>query len=303
MTAYAYYTADVFTSRRFGGNPLAVLPGADGLTTEQMAGIAREFNYSESTFVLPPDDRRHTRRVRIFTPAGELPFAGHPTVGTAFVLASIGAISLPGDETRVVFEEGVGPVPVVIRARDGRPAFCQLTAAQAPEVGPPLPDRAELAAVLSLDEGDVLDGAYHPQTVSCGLAFALVPLRNRDAVRRARLRSDRWERSLAGTPGANVMLFAFDPESPEHQVRARMFAPGVSVAEDPATGSACASLGGYLGARVKETDGTFRWIVEQGFEMGRPSLLEIEVEKRDGRIDAIRVGGASVMVCRGEIEV
>jgi trans-2,3-dihydro-3-hydroxyanthranilate isomerase len=303
MASYPYHTADVFTSQRFGGNPLAVLPNAEGLTSEQMAAIAREFNYSESTFVLPPDDARHTRRVRIFTPAGELPFAGHPTVGTAFVLASIGAIRMTGDETRVVFEEGVGPVPVVIRARDGRPVFSQLTAAQAPEVGPPLPERAELAAVLSLDEGDVLDGTYHPQTVSCGLAFALVPLRNRDAVRRARLRNDRWERSLAGTPGANVMLFAFDPESPEHQVRARMFAPGVSVAEDPATGSACASLGGYLGARVKETDGTFRWIVEQGYEMGRPSLLEIEVEKRNGRIDAIRVGGASVMVCRGEIEV
>ena len=303
MPSYTYYTTDVFTSRRFGGNQLAVLPNADGLTTEQMQAITREFNYSESTFVLPAADPRHTRRVRIFTPASELPFAGHPTVGTAHVLAAIGEIALTGDETRVVLEEGVGPVPVLIRARDGQPVFCQLTAAQPPEVGPPLPDRAGLASVLSLEEQDLLDGAYHPQTVSCGIPFALVPLRNRDAVRRARIRTEPWERMLAGTPGANIMLFAFDPESPEHDVRARMYGPGVAVAEDPATGSACAALGGYLGARAKETEGTLRWVVEQGYEMGRPSLLEIEVEKRGGRVDVIRVGGASVMVCQGTIEV
>ena len=302
MTQYAYYTADVFTSRRFGGNQLAVLPHADGLTGEQMHTIAREFNLSETTFVLPPADARHTRRVRIFTPGGELPFAGHPTIGTAFVLASIGEIPLQGAETRIVFEEGVGPVPVVIRAKDGRPGFCQLTAAKPPEVGPPLPPRAELAAVLGLDEADIVDGQYGPQTVSAGLFFAMIPLRNRDAVRRAQVRMDPWRRSLAGTPGENIMIFAFDPEDPAHHLRARMYGPGVAVPEDPATGSACASLGGYLGARAKEQTGTLRWVVEQGYEMGRPSLLEIEVEKRDGRIDAVRVGGDTVMVCEGRIE-
>jgi trans-2,3-dihydro-3-hydroxyanthranilate isomerase len=307
MTSYRYYTADVFTARRFGGNQLAVLPNADGLSDTDMLAVAREFNYSETTFVLPAGDPRHTRQVRIFTPSGEIPFAGHPTVGTAFVLASIGEIRLTGDETRVVFEEGVGPVPVLIRSRNGRPVFSRLTAAKPPEVGPPLPSRSELARILSLDESDLLDGGapgrFSPQVVSCGLAFAFIPLRTRDAVRRSRVRLEPWEASLAGTPGANVMVFAMDPEEPGHDVRARMFGPGVSVPEDPATGSACAALGGYLAERAEASDGILRWVVEQGYEMGRPSLLEIEVEKRNGSIAAIHVGGSSVMACEGRIEV
>ena len=302
MRSYRYVTADVFTSVRFGGNQLAVFPDARGLTDDQMLGIAREFNYSETTFVLPPDEPGHTRRVRIFTPGGEVPFAGHPTVGTAYALACIGDIDVSEGEASVIFEEGVGPVPVLIRARDGVPFFAQLTAAKAPEIGPPLPSRAVLADVLSLSEEDLLDGQYSPQIVSCGLAFAFVPLRNRDAVRRARVRLEPWERHLAGTPGAMVMVFALDAELPGHDVRARMFAPGISVPEDPATGSACAALGGYLGARTAERDGAFTWVVEQGYEMGRPSLLEIEIEKQDGAVKTIRVGGASVLVCDGTMD-
>jgi trans-2,3-dihydro-3-hydroxyanthranilate isomerase len=303
MSRYRYVTADVFTSTRFGGNPLAVLPEARGLTERQMLGVTREFNYSETTFVFPAAESRNTRRVRIFTPAGEIPFAGHPTVGTAFVLASIGEIPLSGGETRVIFEEGAGPVPVVIRSSNGAPGFCQLTAARPPEIGPPLPSRAELARILSLAEEDLLDGDFGPQIVSCGLPFAFVPLRDRGAVRRARVRLDAWERSLAGTSGQNVMVFALDAEEPGHDVRARMYGPGVSVAEDPATGSACAALGGFLGARAAQRDGTLRWIVEQGYEMERPSLLEIEVDKLGGAVTETRVGGSSVLVCEGTIEV
>lgn len=297
-----YLTADVFTSVRFGGNQLAVLPDARGLTDQQMLAITREFNYSESTFVFPPDDPKHTRRVRIFTPDRELPFAGHPTVGTAFVLASIGEVKLTGDETRIVLEEGVGPVPIVIRARDGKPLFCQFSVAKLPEVGPPLPSRAVLAASLSLDEADLLDGAWHPQTVSCGVPFAFVPVRNRAAVARSRLRLEQWEQHLAGTPGEAVMIFSMDAEEPGHDVHARMFSPGFNIAEDPATGSACAALGGYLGQRAP-ADGTMRWVVEQGYEMGRPSLLEVEADRTAGRITAVRVGGDSVLVCEGTIDV
>src|SRR5262245_18467883 len=128
-----FYTADIFTSTRFGGNQLAVLPDARGLTSEQMLAITREFNYSESTFVLPPDDQKHTRKVRIFTPGGEIPFAGHPTVGTAFVLAAIGDVPLNGAETQIVLEEKVGPVPVKIRSENGKPTFCQFAVAKLPE--------------------------------------------------------------------------------------------------------------------------------------------------------------------------
>ncbi len=297
-----YLTADIFTSTRFGGNQLAVLPDARGLTDEQMLAITREFNYSESTFVLPPDNPQHTRRVRIFTPGGEIPFAGHPTVGTAFVLAAIGEIPLSGEETRIVLEEKVGPVPVVIRARDGKPSFCQFSVAKLPEVGPPLPSRAILASCLSIDEGDLLDGAWLPQIVSCGLEFAFVPVRDRGIVARSRMHLERWEKHLANTLGQAVMIFAMDAEEPGHDIRARMFAPGFGVPEDPATGSACAALGGYLAARSRQ-DGTLRWVVEQGYEMGRPSLIDVEADRSADRITAVRVGGSSVMVCEGKINV
>ncbi len=300
---YRFLTADIFTSTIFGGNQLAVLPDARGLTTEQMQSITREFNYAESTFVFPPENPAHTRRVRIFTPGEEVPFAGHPTVGTAFVLASIGEIPLTGDLTRIVFEEGVGPVPVSIRANNGVPSFCQLSVAKLPEVFPPLPGREVLAPMLSLETDDLLDGVFHPQAVTCGLPFSFVPVRSRDAVRRIKFRTDVWERTLANTPHHMVMAFAMEAEEPEHDIRARMFAPGVSVPEDPATGSACAALGGYLAARHATKEGTLRWIVEQGYELGRPSQIHVEADKTAGVISAVRVGGASVMVCEGRITV
>jgi trans-2,3-dihydro-3-hydroxyanthranilate isomerase len=303
MTTYRYYTADVFTARPFGGNQLAVIPDARGLSSERMLDIAREFNYPETTFVFPPERAAHTRRVRIFTPGGEVPFAGHPTVGTAHVLAAIGEIPLTGDETRITFEENVGPVPVLIRSRGGAPVFCQLSVAQLPEVSPPLPGPEVLAPMLSLDMADLVGGAWHPQAVSCGLPFSFVPVRTRDAVRRARLRLELWEAALAGTPHHMVMVFALDAEEAGHDVRARMFAPGFSISEDPATGSACAALGGYLATRDQRRDGTLRWVVEQGYEIHRPSLLEIEVDKAGDAITAVRVGGSTVMVCEGTIRV
>lgn len=294
-----YLTCDVFTDRLFGGNQLAVFPDARGIAPELMALIAKEFNYSETTFVLPPDDPSHTAKVRIFTPGGELRFAGHPTVGTAHVLATIGAVKLTGDETKIVFEEGVGPVPVTIRSKNGQPEFAQLSVAQLPVVGPPPPSVETLAAALSLPVDDLLHGDMSPQTVSCGTPFLLIPLRNRDAVRRARVKLDLFQPALEGYVTSEVMVFAMEAEHPGHDVRARMFAPCLGIAEDPATGSACSGLSGYLAARDPRRDGTLRWIVEQGFEMGRPSILELEADKKDGAITAVRVGGKTVMVQEG----
>lgn len=298
-----YLTADVFTDHRFGGNQLAVFPEAREIDPSLYQNIAREFNYSETTFVLPPDDPSHTAKVRIFTPGGELQFAGHPTVGTAHVLATTGAIALTGTETRIVFEEGVGPVPVTIRATNGRPVFAQLSAAKLPEVGPPPPPRETLAQMLSLAAADLLDGATAPEAISCGTPFLFVPLRDRATVGRARIRSDAWETALSGYVTDKVFLFAMDAEHADHHVRARMFAPGIGVPEDPATGSACAALAGYLAARDPRTDGTLRWVVEQGFEMGRPSILEVEADKKAGKTTAARVGGQTVVVCQGEMEL
>jgi trans-2,3-dihydro-3-hydroxyanthranilate isomerase len=298
-----YLTADVFTDHLFGGNQLAVFPDAREIEPGLMPKIAREFNYSETTFVLPPDDPSHTAKVRIFTPGGELQFAGHPTIGTAHVLATIGAVRLTGSETRIVLEEGVGPVPVTIRATNGRPEFAQLSAAKLPEVGPPPPSRETLADMLSLAAGDLLDGPTPPESVSCGTPFLFVPLRDRRTVGRARVRSDLWESALSGYVTDKVFVFSMDPEHAGHHVRARMFAPSIGVPEDPATGSACVALGGYLAARDPRTDGTLRWVVEQGFEMGRPSILEVEADKQAGRTTAARVGGQTVVVCEGEMQL
>lgn len=298
-----YVTADVFTDRRFGGNQLAVFPDARQIPDELMLSITREFNYSETTFVLPPANPSHTRRVRIFTPEREMPFAGHPTVGTAHVLAHLGEIPLTGPTTQIVFEEGVGPVPVAIRAENGRPSFAQLSVAKLPEVGPTPPTRDELAEMLSLAPDDLVQGEFAPQAVSCGLPFLFVPLRDRRAVARARVKLDVLERLLRGYWTQEVFVFAFDPERPGSDVRARMFAPGLNVPEDPATGSACAAFGGYLAARRPERDGTLRWVVEQGFEMGRPSILEVEADRAGGQTTAIRVGGTSVVVCEGTMEI
>lgn len=298
-----FCTLDVFTDIRFGGNQLAVFPDARGLDSDQMAVIAREFNLSETAFVLPPDDAAHTRRVRIFTPAGELPFAGHPTIGTAHALAALGHIPLTGDLTRIVFEEGVGPVPVSIRSRGGVPVFAELSVAKLPETGAPPPSRSALADLLSIEVADLTGGTWSPQSVSTGVPFLFIPVRDRNVLKRARVKLDRWEAILKASSAPEVFVFSRDPEREGSHIRARMFAPGLGIGEDAATGSAAAALGGYLGARDPAKDGTLRWVVEQGFEMGRPSILEVEADKVDGKITAIRVGGASVMVSRGEMEV
>lgn len=300
MPSFPYCTADVFTSTRFGGNQLAVFPDASGIPEDAMQKIAREFNFSETTFVFPARDARHTRHVRIFTPGSELPFAGHPTVGTAFVLATIGAIPLTGDETHIILEEKVGPVPVTIRSPGGVAGFAQLSVAQLPMFDGKVPKPAELARVLSLEPGDVLSGEQSPEVASCGVPFLFVPVRDRARLGCAQVRLDEFNHLLAGQSTQKVFVLCKDPELPGSHYRARMFAPGIGVPEDPATGSACAAFGGYLGKRDSQRDGTLRWVVEQGFEMGRPSILEVECDKSDGAITGVRVGGESVLVSRGE---
>ncbi|HKY97104.1 MAG TPA: PhzF family phenazine biosynthesis protein [Gemmatimonadaceae bacterium] len=297
--SYRFHITDVFTDKPFGGNQLAVLPDARGLTSEQMQTIAREFNFSESTFVFPADDSSHSRKVRIFTPGAELPFAGHPTVGTAFVLAATGEIDLDGDETRIIFEEGVGPVPVMIRARGGKPFFSQLTAARVPEKVSTRDDAATIAKALSLDSSDVLSSPAAIEAWSVGVPFLFVPLRDISAVQRARVDTLAWDAAFGSGGTDDVFLFAQEGDV----IRARMFAPSLGVPEDPATGSAVAALGGYLASRSAAREGTLRYTVHQGVEMGRPSLLELEVDISTGGVSAVRVGGASVLVASGELHV
>lgn len=308
----AYHTADVFTDTPFGGNPLAVIPDARGLTDEQMASLTREFNYSETVFVFPPEDPANTRKIRIFTPGSELPFAGHPTVGTAFVLAATRAIPLDGDETHIVFEEKIGPVPVIIRSAHGKPYFTQLSAATMPARGPDSYDVRTIASLISLTDSDIdIDGPYSIEAMSAGVPFLFVPVRDIDTLGRARIKLDLWEKELKGTWAPEVFVFTESAESlakngartGDAVIHARMFAPNLGVPEDPATGSAAAAFGGYLARLSDMKDRTLNYLIHQGVEMGRPSKLFVEVDVVHGEVLAVRVGGASVLVASGELHV
>jgi len=303
VARYRFYTADVFTDEVFGGNPLAVFPDARGLDSQRMQRIAREMNLSETVFVQPPSAAAFDRKLRIFTPANELPFAGHPTVGAACVLAATGEFGPETDTRQVVFEEGVGRVPVWIRRQQGRPAFAQFVIEHPPEFGPDPPPMPELASVLSLQPWDLADDTPEPKAISSGVPFLFIPVKNREALRRARVHHERWERLLSASWAPSLYVFTFDAERSDAQVRARMFAPGLGVPEDPATGSAAAALAGYLALMQRGRTGPMRWVIEQGCEMGRPSRIELEADLVAGFVATIRVGGTSVMVSEGWMNV
>jgi trans-2,3-dihydro-3-hydroxyanthranilate isomerase len=300
---YRFLTLDVFTDRIFGGNPLAVLPAATGLDAARMQRIAREFNLSETAFVFPPRDPAHTRQVRFFTPGMELPFAGHPTVGTAFALAAIGEVPLREGVAAMVFEEGVGPIAVTVHGSAAGPTAAQFSAAKMPARGPETPPVPALAQVLSVAPEDVLTSGDAPAAWSSGVPFLFIPLRSRAAVARARVDLAAWEKTVAPYWAPHLFVFTYEAESPDAQVHARMFAPAMRVEEDPATGAAVTALAGYLSSQTPAVDGTRRWLVEQGFEMGRPSHLELEADTKAGTIVAVRVGGPAILVAEGTIEV
>ena len=287
----------MFTETRFGGNQLAVPPEADGLSSEQMQQIAREFNFSETTFVFPPK-AGHTRHVRIFTPAREIPFAGHPNVGTAFVLASIGQFGEIKSSLAVTFEEEAGLVSVAIAESGGKIASCELTAPQTVSFGKTLP--IELVAdAISIDASDIVTKTHGPQVTSVGLPFVIVELKDRSALEHARINMGGFEALVA----QNIMpdVYLYTRASDGFDIRARMFAPLSGVPEDPATGSANCALAGLLAYYSPQPTGNFTWRIAQGVEMGRPSTLIARAEKVDGVVETTRVGGAAVLVSDGMI--
>jgi trans-2,3-dihydro-3-hydroxyanthranilate isomerase len=296
---YRYYICEVFTERRFGGNPMAVLPKADGLSDHQMQQITREFNFSESAFVFPAK-AGNTRHVRIFTPAGEIPFAGHPNVGTAFVLASAGEFGEINSSLTVTFEEEAGLVSVAIRAEQEKIVSCELTAPQSFSLEKTVP--AELvASAVSLDCEDIVTDTHHPQICSVGLPFVFTELRDRAALEHARINMSGFD-ALADMdikPSMHLYVRVND----DFDIRARMFAPLSGVPEDPATGSASCALAGLLAHQKKEPNGSFAWRIAQGVEMARPSTLLARAEKADGTVQATWVGGSCVMVSEGFIQV
>ena len=293
-----YVTADVFTTSVYGGNPLAVVLDGRGLLPAQMQTMAREFNLSETTFILPPKNPAHTAQVRIFTPAVELPFAGHPTVGTAWAMASLGLLKRNGSEAKVVFEEGVGLVPLTVRYNSDLPTYVSFTTAIVPEVLAAPPAQPELAAILNLMPADLRTMGAPPMSLTCGTPYTCSPLSSSEAVERALLNTDLWRKHLAATPAHKVYVFA-RPDS--LNVHARMFAPGEGVTEDPATGSAACAVAEWLVRDDGLRDGTGRWTINQGLEIGRPSRIFIEADVSGGKITAVRCGGTAVMMTEGTI--
>jgi trans-2,3-dihydro-3-hydroxyanthranilate isomerase len=304
---YHYYWLDVFTQQVFGGNQLAVFPEAQGLSDAQMQQIAREFNISETVFLFPAETPTATRRARIFTPGRELPFAGHPTIGAVHVLATMGRGPHTSPPRQVVLEELVGPVPVSIQEQSGGALFIQLSAARAPEFRPLTVNPTTFAPALNLEPAD-FESPLPAGIVSCGSPFVIVPLKNADALRRARLDPGAWRKLVAsgalGTTDAawteHVYPITNDASVRPADLRVRMFAPDLGIVEDPATGSAAASLAAHLAKHATRPDGTLRWTVEQGIELGRKSTLYLEADKNDGDIMAVRVGGYAVTVSEGQ---
>jgi trans-2,3-dihydro-3-hydroxyanthranilate isomerase len=289
--AHRFLLVDVFTEHAFGGNQLAVFPDAAGIPDALMQAYARELNFSETTFVLPPRKPGHTHRVRIFTPTMEVAFAGHPNIGTAFVLAKVQS------GNAFVFDEDVGTVRIAASI-DGDRGFAELTLERAAEVRLADIAPARLAAMLSLPDDRI--GSLPAFFAGVGLPFFIVTLKDPDSVAAARLDLSVWETVLPpGSWSRDVYIVAGD-FAPGGHLKARMFAPADGVPEDPATGSAAAAFAASLAAALPEPAGHFAWTVEQGAEIGRPSRISVSAEKRAGAVISVRVGGSAVIVGEGQ---
>jgi trans-2,3-dihydro-3-hydroxyanthranilate isomerase len=303
MMKQLYYSlVDVFTTRPFGGNQLAVFHDAHGLPTETMQALAKELNLSECAFVLPTSAATYDYRVRFFTPAVELPMAGHPTIGTAFVLAHKGMIQLNEPETTITFEEGIGAVPVTVSTQHGRPDLIQMRQ-PLPTFGPEFEDREAIAHLLSLDTA-LLDAALPLEVVSCGVPFLFVPVKSLEAMRAIRFRLDVWERVLRDFAAPHVFAFTREVELPGSTVHGRMFAPAMGIAEDPATGAATGPLGSYLvrhGLTRSAGRGSIELLSEQGLEMGRPSQVQMKIALDGQRISGVAIGGHCYFMGAGQI--
>jgi len=297
MQRRRYITVDVFTDRAFGGNPLAVVLDAGGLSTAQMQAIATEFNYSETTFVLPPRAAAHDAEVRIFTVRSEIPFAGHPNVGTAFVLAS----QAKQPPARFVFEEKAGLVPVEILNQEGKVTGAELTAPR-PLKRLTQVSAEQAAACISLPATDIKTDRHAPQIISVGLPFLVVEVTTREALRRAKPNAEAFARTFPVDGSDAVYFYTRHVPADEApcELQARMFHPGSrGLSEDPATGSATAAAAALLAELDPVRDGEVNLRIGQGFDIGRPSLLLTRARKASGVVASAHVGGACVPMMEG----
>ena len=296
---YNYFICDVFTTNRFGGNPLAVLPDASGLSEKQMQLIAREFKFSECSFIFP-SEKGNTRKVRIFTPSKEVPFAGHPNIGAAFVLATIGEIEKFFKTAEIVFEEKAGLVPINLHKLDNGALWCELQAPEKFSLGKTVSVEI-FASAISLATSKIITDTHPPQVVSVGLPFLIAELKDQFALEEACVNLDGFLKIASQDIEPYVHIYIQSGD--EFDIRARMFAPFEGVTEDPATGSANCALGGLLSHYNDVSSGNFEWLIAQGIEMGRPSILRARAQKNDGEVTCTYISGRCVMVSEGIIYV
>jgi trans-2,3-dihydro-3-hydroxyanthranilate isomerase len=299
-----YAVLDVFADRPLAGNPLAVVLDAEGLDKARMQAIAAEFNLSETVFVLPAENPVHSAAIRIFTPRNELPFAGHPTVGTSVLVAleKMGA-DTGNRDVMLVLEEQVGPVRcgVVLRGDDAGHSTFDLPRLPAATKTPE--DRVLVASALDIAPSEIGFENHVISAFDAGTPYAFVPVRNLDAIGRVRTQMQIYARAFGGGPHAHVYVYTRETVDSDHHFHARMFAPGSGIAEDPATGSAVAAFAGVIARFDRPLGGSHHYVVEQGFEMGRPSLIGLEIDMDGGAMEAARISGDAVVVARGTLTI
>lgn len=302
--ALPLYTLDVFTDRRFSGNPLAIVTDAEDLTSEAMQRIARELNLSETVFVLKSQNPAHSARVRIFTPERELPFAGHPTIGTAILLAQLRTPMVNGErDAIIVLEEAIGTVRIGVRLRDGQSPFAEFDAPKLPEKSAIPPSRDRIADALGLLPREIGFENHTPQCLSAGNTFVFVPVAGLEAMAKAHIEQAHWGSVFPASAFGGVYLYTRECVLGGSSFHARMFAPQLGVPEDPATGSAAVCFAGVVHDFDGLPDGAHRRVVEQGHEMGRPSTIVLTLVVQGGRLETVRIGGSAVRVVDGTITV
>ncbi|MET0431458.1 MAG: PhzF family phenazine biosynthesis protein [Hyphomicrobium sp.] len=302
--ALTYHVLDVFTERPFGGNPLAVVLGADRLSTVEMQTIAREFNLSETAFVLTSNSPGHTARIRIFTPTRELPFAGHPTLGAAVLLAELRAPLGSGHGDAIIaLEEEIGSVRVGVRTRGGGASYGEFDAPRVWSAPEGLSEPEEISAAIGLISTEIGFENHKPTLIKGTPAFAFVPVSNLEAMSKVRVASQHWTRSFTDRDIMGVYLYTRQCVRAQSAFHARMFAPDIGVPEDPATGSAAASFAHVIQEFDVLPDGTHKRAIEQGFEMGRPSAVTLTMSVARGKLDGVRIGGYAVRVAEGILKI
>ena len=292
-----FYVLDVFTNTKFEGNQLAVFPSAEGLNEENMQKVAREFNYSETVFITSTNEK-NIKNVRIFTPSSEIDFAGHPNIGAAMLLARIGEYS---DEKQIdiIFKEKVGDVTLRIYFENSMPQKAELSTAKLPEKGNS-PPKEEIAKAVSLDVSDFVP-TQNPLSFSCGLPFLFVPVTSLEKLKQAILNQEHWKNYISHSWAPQIYLFTQGAQRRTADFHARMFAPALGISEDPATGSAVAALAGYISEYMEKNDGTFTYVVEQGFEINRPSIIEMSYTQKNQKIESVKIKGNAVIFSEGQI--